>query len=358
MEVLITVAIITSVSLVGFVAFSKYKGSQAIELTMSELAAVVRDTQKRAVTQEDGKAWGVRFSNASSSYQVFSGSSYASGTVARTYYLGRNVFFGNPATSTVDALFSAITGKLSETRVISLVNTKKDGVVGDIILTSRGAITTRKDSGLIGYWHLDENTATTTYDSSGFANIGTVNNGAVWETSSNCRAGNCLSFDGSNDYVRIPDSSSLNVTGNAFTVTAWVYRTAAANWQRIVGKYFWTGVHTGSWLLFFNDANQTLCQFNTGSWSSAQSTATVSLNQWTFVACVYNGSNLVNYVNNASTSVSKTGNIISSNYPVAFAVTTDGTNIQNGFTGRIDEVRIYNRALSDSEISNLYNDLK
>lgn len=354
-EVLITIAIVTVVSAVGYVAFFKFRGSQAVELTMNELVSVIRETQKRAVTQQGGKQWGIRFSNANSSYEVFSGPSYASGTVDKLYSLGRNIIFGNPATSTIDTIFSAISGKLSENRIISLVNKRKDGLVGDITMLSRGTITNRLEHGFVGYWHLDEGTSTAAYDASGMANTGTLINGPVWQASSNCKAGSCLSFDGVDDYVNLP---SVNPT-SAITVTAWVKSATATGysgvWQ-LVSKYNAFILGTGT----TGGKNINFIVFTT-NWQYGTYYTVSDPQNWHFFAGVYDSVAGVKklYVDGIQrTADTVTGAINNDTGPIHIAHREGVAVGTDHFNGFIDEVRIYNRALSATEISNLYNDLK
>jgi predicted GH43/DUF377 family glycosyl hydrolase len=75
-----------------------------------------------------------------------------------------------------------------------------------------------EDFGAVGYWEFDEASGTTLIDSSGNGNTGTVH-GAQWVQGI---SGNALSFDGVNDYVSIPHSSSLDVSGHEITVEYWV----------------------------------------------------------------------------------------------------------------------------------------
>jgi hypothetical protein len=58
-----------------------------------------------------------------------------------------------------------------------------------------------KDTGLVGYWRMDEGTGSTTKDDAA-SNTGTIT-GATWKTSEDCASGNCLYFDGVNDYMAI-----------------------------------------------------------------------------------------------------------------------------------------------------------
>ena len=343
-EFLIAVAILVIVSGAGLIGLSRYKGGQDIELSMEEIISVVRDVQKRSITEQDGKQWGIRFVNASSSYEIWSGSSYASGTVDKLYSLRRNVILGNPSTSTVDTIFSAISGKLAETRIISLLNTRKDGIVGDIVMTERGTVTSRLEHGLVGYWHFDEATSTKAYDSSGFSITGTLTNGPTWQTSSNCKSGKCLSFDGTNDYIDLNASASY---ANTLTVTAWVFHNSASGWDDIVAG------GCGSILFGFssnvlNFGGQCNNPFNPITYATNINSA------WHHVAGVYNGSTASLYVDGTLVnSASRSGSF--SNFAPNIGASGDSA---ESFYGSIDEVRIYNRALSAAEVLNLYNDLK
>ena len=73
-------------------------------------------------------------------------------------------------------------------------------------------------SNLVAYWKFDEGTGTTTADSSGNGNTGTLTNGPLWTAG---RIGNALYFDGIDDNVTVPDSNSLDLS-NSFTLSAWV----------------------------------------------------------------------------------------------------------------------------------------
>ena len=73
--------------------------------------------------------------------------------------------------------------------------------------------------GLVGYWAFDEGSGTIAYDSSGFANNGTTTNGPSW---TNGKVGGGMEFDGTNDYVDVRDSDSLDIT-NEITIEFWIY---------------------------------------------------------------------------------------------------------------------------------------
>ena len=158
-ELLVVLGLIVIASVAGFISISKYKGGQDLRLTTDELAAVIRDVQKRSITQQDGKQWGIRFSNPTSTahtYEVFSGASYSTSTVEQTYFLKRDIKFTNPGDgSSIDAIFSAISGELSGDTIISLITKRGGDLVGDIIIDLSGRITIRLEAGVLGYWHFD-----------------------------------------------------------------------------------------------------------------------------------------------------------------------------------------------------------
>jgi len=359
-ELLITIAILTAVSVAGFIGLSKYKGGQNVDLSMEELTSVIRDVQKRSITEQDGKQWGIRFSNASSSYEIWSGTSYASGTVDRLYSLGRNVYFGNPSTSTLDTIFSVISGKLSEARVISLVNPRKDGIVGDIILTERGTVTNRLEHGLVGYWHFDEATSTVAYDSSGLANTSTLTNGPTWQIGSSCEAGECLSFNGSTNYVNVgdPTGDKFDFGTSDFTFEAWIKPTALNSFNTVFTKQPTTrsgGPHvtinsSGNVQFDFDvcaDSITLSTPFTTGSWQHF-----VLIRDYGTAMYVYRNGVLVG----TYTTMSCVNRNMSNNQD--FRIASTGQPYAGYFSGSIDEVRVYNRALSAAEILDLYNDLK
>lgn len=361
-EVLIVIAILVTVSSVTFLGLSGYKGGEDVELTMSEVVSVIRDVQKRSITEQSGKQWGIRFGNATSSYETFSGSSYSTSTVDRTYYLSRNILFGNPSTSTLDIIFSAISGKLSNNQIISLTNRRKDGLVGDIILTSRGTITNRLEHGVVGYWHLDEATSTTAYDSSGFTNAGTLTNGPTWQSASNCKAGGCLSFDGVDDAVSISGSSAslqdLTDDGNSFSFAGWFKPSGLPQNTNDGYLFFRVGFHEGPFYLkttgelraviWYSDNTNTVIStgsiLQTGTWYHVAMTVNESTNEFKL------------YLDGAQ--IGSTATITKALREYGTAVYRIGGNTTYSSYGLVDDVRVYNRVLTATEILNLYNDLK
>lgn len=168
------------------------------------------------------------------------------------------------------------------------------------------------------------------------------------KSGSNCVYGNCLSFDGSTSYVNCGSGSSLNMT-NAMTLEAWVKPTTLTQTNpEIICKAggasdfrmrYVTGGSIGA--RFYGTVN-----------SSTDSTPGLQAGIFTHVAIVYNGSaNLIYFNSVLNTSQANSGNITAT-----AAALFIGSNSGTGefFNGVIDNVRIYNAAISASQIKEQY----
>jgi hypothetical protein len=209
----------------------------------------------------------------------------------------------------------------------------------------------------VAWWKLDESSGAAAADSSGNANTGTLTNGPIWTTG---KLGSALSFDGVNDYVTVPSSSSLDITGS-FTLSAWTRFTNTTNYGFIVSKS--EGGANGYEL--FRDTGNGRLRFSIGNASGSTvdpyfDIATPSGyndGQWHHVAAVYgkgvkarmsvDGVNVVTSGNNPSAAVGlTTSNLL---------IGSRGLGGGIPFQGDIDDIRIYNRALAQSEIQTLAN---
>lgn len=348
-ELLVTLAIAVILSAVGVVSLTSYRSGQNLKLTLSETLQTVQATQKRAITQENGAKWGVHFVNSvsgGSTYSVFSGASYATGTIDVTRTLGRSITFSNPSTSgTIDVVFGGFTGLPSQNQIISLIGGMKT-LVGDIVVNTYGVVNSRSETGLEGYWHFDENTSSTAYDASGMGNNGTLVNGPTWQAGTNCKAGSCLSFDGTNRYVDLGNLNYIS-TGGEYTTSVWI------KFNQIQQTFFFGDEqsHNGGVMMQIDSSGYIQTYY--GSYYT--STYQVSAGQWYNIVFVQNsgGINLFvngNYIQNLTTNKQ---NDTSNNTEIGrFPLNSRYLN------GLVDEVRVYNRALSATEILNQYNDLK
>lgn len=161
-----------------------------------------------------------------------------------------------------------------------------------------------------------------------------------------------LNFDGSNDYINIPSAVSLNP--QKITMEAWVYPTGYSSSGNIIKKRY-----TEQYILrFYGTTGQIQGYvYVNGGWRYCTTNTAVKagLNQWSHIVSTYDGNKIKVYVNGVQgCSFSYTGNINSGNSDLwlgAYSATAEL------FKGMIDEVRIYGRALSLTEIQDHYNNI-
>jgi hypothetical protein len=210
-----------------------------------------------------------------------------------------------------------------------------------------------QSSGLIGEWKLDETSGTIAFDSSPSGNDGTYTNGVSLASSTPVPFDGAVVavFDGNNDYVSISNNSSdYNIPG-PLTIAVWIKVSSfTKTWQAIFTK------GDSAWRLSRNENTNTIHFACTGL-SNFRVDGSVNVNdgQWHHIVGVYDGSNLMLYVDGAlDASVSSTGSVSSNGYNVEI-----GRNAQAGgreFHGAIYDARVYDRALCPDEIQALYGD--
>jgi len=205
------------------------------------------------------------------------------------------------------------------------------------------------NTGLVGSWHFSEGTGTTTADMSGNNNTGTwAGAGTHWTTSG--KFGNGAQFNGSNDYVSIPDSPYWNLSGS-WSVAFWTNPTDLT--QRVYyGRSADNALNGGENYLYYTTASPVGLSWGPINleWKTG---VTLIANQWQYVTMVYNaGAGMAYcYVDGqprASVAVTSVG---SSSGPLKIAANYN----VNYFSGLMDEFCIYNRALSADEIAQRYN---
>ena len=217
--------------------------------------------------------------------------------------------------------------------------------------SARGSVTVTVNApppaapaGLVLALGFNETAGTLTGDSSGAANHGTVREAQFVAG----RFGNALSFDGVNDWVTVADSASLDLS-NTMTLEAWVNPRAAENWQTVLLK---EGAGNMAYELYSNnDVNRPAAYFTgaNGTIRAVTGTAALAVGTWTHLAVTYDGANMRMYVNGVLVrTAARTGAII----PTDGVLHIGGNQVWGGefFGGLIDELRVYNRALSAAEI--------
>jgi len=204
------------------------------------------------------------------------------------------------------------------------------------------SIATPGSAGLVAAYGFNEGAGTTVFDKSGNGLNGVIS-GATWITQG--KFGNALSFNGTSDWVTVSNASPLNLT-TGMTLEAWVFPTATTGVRDILLK---EGTNVDIYNLYArNGHGRPEANVFVGGVNRMAEGSALPANAWRHVAGTYDGATLrlfINGVQVASEAVS--GSIPASTGPLRIG----GNGIWGEFfRGRIDEVRIYNRALSQSEI--------
>ncbi len=218
-------------------------------------------------------------------------------------------------------------------------------------------------SGLVGYWKFDEGSGTSAADSSGKGNTGTLANSPTWTTTG--KDAGALTLNGTSQYVTVPDSASLNLSGS-WTASAWVNVTSlpgsGARAKIVIredtstfANYSLSIVNNAScssgvaWRAHFDDSG--------GSTYATCYATTINTGVWYHVASVWDSStsNLMIYLNGSLVATQNfTGHVPVADAGADLRLGADGAG-SDYFNGTIDDTRIYNRALSAPEIWQLYN---
>lgn len=220
------------------------------------------------------------------------------------------------------------------------------GVGAGISLPEKNVLT----AGLVGHWTFEEGTGTSTLDSSVSGNNGTIT-GATWVDGIK---GKCLSYDG-DDYVNMgdPANGSLDFGTSSFSFGCWVNGTYTTAFDGIIYKGATSGPSPG-YVLYCNASGY---RFSIGNgiltYASSNKTG-YNIWQHLFLVADRNLNNMKMYVNGSLYSENtitlwQTGSSTSNNISLQIGRYSSGY-----YKGRIDNVRIYNRALSEAEIQTLY----
>jgi len=213
-------------------------------------------------------------------------------------------------------------------------------------------------NGLVLWLPMDEGSGNTTYDYSGNNNNGTLYNGStICGGIDNCPLwvdgliGKAISFDGVDDYVNIPSSPSLSGL-NTITLSVWVNPTKTTE-GTIASKH--DNYQNREWQLYINPYTYKytfqVVDNSTNTFSEVAGILATA-GKWTHIVGVYNNGDLRIYCDGVLISSATTNKIIRvTNAPIRIGNRADDARYYGGI---IDEVLIYNRALSEEEIKELY----
>jgi prepilin-type N-terminal cleavage/methylation domain-containing protein len=204
-----------------------------------------------------------------------------------------------------------------------------------------------RDPSLVGYWKMDEGVGITTGDLSGNGNIGDIT-GPLWVAG---KMGNALSFDGVDDYVHVGSDQSIQVFGTDKWTISW--------WANTVGtgdstQDFFNGLsHRPRIYTSISSRNIGMAGRVGGVYMSIMSSgsAMYSFGEWTHFAISADGSSYRIFVNGAEM---KTVSYVQMD-PAFYEFSMGKPDWSSeSFKGAMDEVRIYDRALSRTELMSMY----
>ncbi len=160
--------------------------------------------------------------------------------------------------------------------------------------------------------------------------------------------GTCLSFNGSTDNATSPDVASLRLP-SAGTISCWVCLKSTVANQTFVGK----SLNNQGWSLMYRTSGVTFEAGDNTSTKIATSNIKLPVGLWTHIAGVFNGANLIAYVNGVASAASASITAISD----VSRLVTVGKGAGGSFdycAGYIDEVAIWDTNFSASQITDLY----
>ena len=279
----------------------------------------------------------------------------------------------------IDVRFTA--GSATTTTVVPTTTT----TVGPTTTTTVGPTTTTTTLvggnpdltlGLVGHWQFD-GSGGSAVDSSGNGNNGEFINSTLGAG----RYGDAVQLSGNNDsHVSIPASQSLNDFTNQITVTAWVFPDVAPQGFLVVAsRQVGAVLHPDQFYLGFGPENgQMHYKWHLGTnngylFDESIYTGTPDSNRWIHMAGTYDGSRMRLYVDGVEMGSKPLagqvqvntclnwepdgGGVCNTDNPVTIGGEENGSQsrvVDGEFDGRIDEVRLYNRALSAAEILTIY----
>jgi Concanavalin A-like lectin/glucanases superfamily len=216
----------------------------------------------------------------------------------------------------------------------------------------------------IAYWAFNEATDNTCANGTDDAcdqtsNVnGLTRTNATWRSSESCFTGNCGYYDGSGDYFSRADDSDFDyAAADSFSITGWFRSPVASATKYIVAKHNTTG-STGGYKIYMDSDGDIVCGIDDDDTfdpdASATSTnANYDDNQWHQFTCTKNGtSSLTLYIDgkqiNQNTSISGLGTLANAD---TFYIGINGDGSTNGWSGFLDDIKVYNYVRSQAEIN-------
>jgi uncharacterized protein (TIGR02145 family) len=217
-------------------------------------------------------------------------------------------------------------------------------------------------SGLVGYWPFNGNAN----DESGNGNNGTAN-GATLTTDRFGVVNKAYNLDG-NDWIEVASNVNQNIGLGSFSLSCWVLKSGTNSFDHLITRNIgttnqnfissYTLRYQSNSILFAGSSSSALNLNNSGCVSNAVN----NLSNWNYVVGVFDSASVSfkiyfngNLISNCA--VSQVQSLINNNGNIYFGVENPYANLASGplfLNGKLDDIAIYNRALTQQEISNLY----
>ncbi len=204
---------------------------------------------------------------------------------------------------------------------------------------------------LVGWWKFDEGKGTSAADSSGYGHAGTLMGNPKWQPTDG-KVGGALELDGDGDYVNLGKGPDFDLA-EQITIAAWIkVNRFDKEWQAIIAK------GDSAWRMQRVEQTDSLEFACSGlavpgtEWGGIHGKISVNDGQWHHAAGVYDGSKLYLYVDGKlDVSSNASGDINANDHPVYIGENAEQTG--RFWNGLIDDVRIYNYAISGEQITSL-----
>ena len=208
--------------------------------------------------------------------------------------------------------------------------------------------TTPPPAGRLAGWAFNESLGTTVNDVTGNGNAATLQNEPTWTAG---KYGGGLRFDGVNDFLTVLNSPSLNFSGTEMTLSMWINPLGGVGDQVPFGK-FWSGTMASPFyqygLELLGGSTPNLFIGTASGAVTASMGSPLTLGQWSHLAIAFNGTQARFYVNgNLVSSPSLSASITRARLPAAHGSRREAHQF---FNGTLDDVRLYNRAQSQTEV--------
>ena len=201
----------------------------------------------------------------------------------------------------------------------------------------------------VSSWDFDEGAGPTASDGVG-TNTGTLMGDTTWSVDTPDGSGSALTFDGSGDHVRVGDHTSLHLTGE-LTLMAWIKETAVGQYAKIISR------RTGYYFYFLGvDNGHPYAGIGDGvDYTVTGKSLLMSLDRWNHLAMVYDDAADRMWLHFDGTErMTPVPESLPPAAGVDLSIGADFEGSQHYFNGDLDDVAVYDRALSDTEIRSLF----